>query len=327
MGCSTASCTEASGGLTVIQDLPIGVDGGGADAWTWQDLLADGVEVGAPPDLFNAAGQDWGSPPLVPWRLREHDYDAVRRRRSARRSPGAGGLRIDHVMGLFRLWWVPPGGSPPTARTCATRATTCSTSSRSRAIARARSWSARTSAPSSTACARRWPSTDLLSYRLLWFEDDDPRDWPAKSMAAVTTHDLPTIAGLWGDVDTDDRRQHSDEDESTLAKQRTDLLAALIERGGIDSDATADDAIVAAYGLLAQAPSRLLSATLDDAVAAERRPNIPGATERENWSIPLPVRIEDLPRQQLAARIANTLRDGLKDPAAHRPPIGPMTTP
>ena len=102
--------TAATGDMTVIQDLPIGVAGGGADAWTWQDVLAEGVSVGAPPDAFNAQGQDWGSPPLIPWRLRDADYEPFIQSIRATIA-GAGGLRIDHVMGLFRLWWVPAGGS------------------------------------------------------------------------------------------------------------------------------------------------------------------------------------------------------------------------
>ena len=101
----------ATDGQTVLQDLPIGVDGGGADAWAWQGVMASDVSVGAPPDLFNSFGQDWGSPPFVPWRLREHDYvpfiESIRATMAE-----AGGLRIDHVMGLFRLWWVPSGAGP-----------------------------------------------------------------------------------------------------------------------------------------------------------------------------------------------------------------------
>src|SRR4051794_11478146 len=100
----------ATAGMTVLQGLPIGVSGGGADAWAWQDVLAQGVSVGAPPDAFNSQGQDWGSPPLVPWRLRDADYEPFIQSIRATIA-GAGGLRIDHVMGLFRLWWVPGDGT------------------------------------------------------------------------------------------------------------------------------------------------------------------------------------------------------------------------
>jgi 4-alpha-glucanotransferase len=304
---------EASGELPVIQDLPIGVDGGGADAWVWQDVLAPSASVGAPPDLYSTHGQDWGSPPFVPWRLKALDYEPfVQSIRGT--MAGAGGLRIDHVMGLFRLWWVPSGGAPgdgayvryPSADLLDIVALE---SHRLRAVVVGEDLGT-----VEEGVREQLTAQSLLSYRLLYFEDDRPSRWPAKSMAAVTTHDLPTIAGLWGDVDTDDRRRHSDEDEDALARQRSDLLAALTKRGGIDRRLSAEDAVVAAYELLAQAPSALLSATLDDAVAAERRPNIPGAPGRANWQIPLPVGVEDLPTHPLADRVAKALRGGLGDP-------------
>jgi 4-alpha-glucanotransferase len=303
----------ATGELPVIQDLPIGVDGGGADAWVWQDCLAGRATVGAPPDLYSTFGQDWGSPPFVPWRLRALDYEPFVQSIRATMA-GAGGLRIDHVMGLFRLWWVPTGREPadgayvryPSADLLDIVALE---SHRLQAIVVGEDLGT-----VEHGVRDRMREQNLLSYRLLYFEREPPMRWPAKSMAAVTTHDLPTIAGLWGDVDTDDRRRHTDEDESALARQRTDLLAALIERGGVDGELDAEDAIVEAYARLAEAPSTLLSATLDDAVAAERRPNIPGAVNRENWQIPLPVRVDELAGHRLAGRVASTLRAGVTSP-------------
>jgi 4-alpha-glucanotransferase len=302
---------RASGDLTVLQDLPIGVDGGGADAWVWQDSMATGVTVGAPPDLYSTFGQDWGSPPFVPWRLRALDYEPFVQSIRATMA-GAGGLRIDHVMGLFRLWWVPDGRKPsegayvryPSADLLDIVALE---SHRLRAVVVGEDLGT-----VEKGVREALYDHDMLSYRLLFFEQDPPSKWPAKSMAAVSTHDLPTIAGLWGDVDTHDRRMHTDEREEMLDKQRSDLLAALTRRGGIDPDLSEEDAIVAAYRLLATAPSTLLSATLDDAVAAERRPNIPGAVGRENWQIPLPAYVEDLPANPLADRIASTLRAGIE---------------
>jgi 4-alpha-glucanotransferase len=308
---------RASGELSVIQDLPIGVDGGGADAWVWQEGLARGVTVGAPPDLYSTFGQDWGSPPFVPWRLRALDYEPFVQSIRATMA-GAGGLRIDHVMGLFRLWWVPEGKTPaegayvryPSADLLDIVALE---SHRLRAVVVGEDLGT-----VEKGVREALDEHDMLSYRLLFFEQDPPSRWPAKSMAAVSTHDLPTVAGLWGDVDTEDRRAHTNEDEDMPEKQRTDLLAALTKRGGIDPDLSQEDAVVAAYELLATAPSTLLSATLDDAVAAERRPNIPGAVGRDNWKIPLPVFAEDLTEHPLALRIAHTLREGLKEPIRDR---------
>ncbi|MGH3925608.1 MAG: 4-alpha-glucanotransferase, partial [Pseudonocardiaceae bacterium] len=97
--------------IDLVQDLAIGVDPGGADAWQWQDCLALDVRVGAPPDELNTAGQDWGLPPFHPWRLRLARYEPyVRTLRAGFRA--AGGLRVDHVMGLFRLFWIPTGARP-----------------------------------------------------------------------------------------------------------------------------------------------------------------------------------------------------------------------
>ena len=97
--------------IGVLHDLAVGVDAGGADAWALQDVLALGTTVGAPPDSFNQRGQDWALPPWRPDRLRERGYEPFRELvRGVLRH--AGGIRIDHVMGLSRLWWVPRGSSP-----------------------------------------------------------------------------------------------------------------------------------------------------------------------------------------------------------------------
>ncbi|HSM38445.1 MAG TPA: 4-alpha-glucanotransferase, partial [Candidatus Limnocylindrales bacterium] len=100
-----------SAALPLIHDMPVGVDRDGADAWAWQDSMALGANIGAPPDVFNQAGQDWGLPPLIPHQLRQVGYEPfIQTVRASLRH--AGGLRIDHAMGLFRLWWLPLGESP-----------------------------------------------------------------------------------------------------------------------------------------------------------------------------------------------------------------------
>ena len=100
----------ASSAVPVMHDMALGVDPAGADAWMWQDVFALGMSVGAPPDEFNTRGQDWGVPPFNPWALRAVGYRPfVETIRAA--LCHAGGLRLDHVMGLFRQWWVPAGGS------------------------------------------------------------------------------------------------------------------------------------------------------------------------------------------------------------------------
>jgi 4-alpha-glucanotransferase len=299
---------EASGDLTLVQDLPIGVAGGGADAWAWQDVLAGDVTVGAPPDMMNSTGQDWGSPPLVPWRLRAAEYapfiESVRATIA-----GAGGLRIDHVMGLFRLWWIPRGAAPTEGayvRYPAEDLLDIVALESHRAGAVVVGEDLGTVEPGvHEALAER----DILSYRVLWFEDEEPARWPVGALAAVTTHDLPTVAGLWTGSDAEEQLATTRMTEDDVRSGREELLGRL-RRTGVAADAGVEDAVRSAYDELATAPSLLLAAALDDAVLAARRPNIPGTTDRDNWRIPLPLTLEQLVEDDGAARLARTLGAG-----------------
>ena len=300
----------ASSDVIVIQDLPIGVAGGGSDAWTWQAQLASGVEVGAPPDVFSPDGQAWGSPPFIPWRLRQADYEpfvqAVRGTIT-----GAGGMRIDHVMGLFRLWWVPPGGTPVDGAYVRYPSRdlldiVALESHRARALVVGEDLGTVEPGVRETLAAR-----GLLSYKLVWFEAHDPADWPSASMAAVTTHDLPTVSGLWGGLDLHDQRRYGTGVDDELRAARGQLRRRLRQRTGLAADASVDEAVIAAHRLLARAPSTLLTATLEDLVAQRARPNLPGATQRPNWSLPLPVLVDDLPTHPLVAAVTGVFASAL----------------
>jgi len=297
----------ATGDLPVIQDLPIGVDGGGADAWAWQETLAGGVSVGAPPDVFNAAGQSWGSPPLIPWRLRAADYEPFIESIRATMA-GAGGVRIDHVMGLFRLWWIPEGSSPVDGAYVRYPSDdlldiVALESQRARAIVVGEDLG--TVEPG---VREALAEHAILSYKLLWFEDDDPAEWPVSALAAVTTHDLPTVAGLWTGGDMIEQADTTGVPVEELEGGRDELLARL-DRSGLPETATAEEAVVAAHAWLGRSPSVLVSATLEDAVVQERRPNILGTTtERPNWCLPLPVLVEDLPDHPTVVAVAEALR-------------------
>jgi 4-alpha-glucanotransferase len=302
--------TAATGDMTVIQDLPVGVAGGGADAWAWQEILAEGVSVGAPPDAFNSQGQDWGSPPLNPWRLRDADYEPFIQSIRATMA-GAGGLRIDHVMGLFRLWWVPAGGSAAEGAYVRYPADdlldiVALESHRAQALVVGEDLGT-----VEDGVREAMAEHGVLSYRLLWFEDDAPAEWPAAAMAAITTHDLPTVAGLWTGADVAEQRELGAGTEEELEQGRTTLLGQLPK---LADDAPVEKAVEEAHRRLAEAPSLLLSATLDDAVGERRRPNMPGTTDRPNWSLPLPVPVEDLPGHPLLQTVARTLADGVSGP-------------
>jgi 4-alpha-glucanotransferase len=300
----------ATMGQTVLQDLPIGVDGGGADAWSWQGVLATGCSVGAPPDLFNSFGQDWGSPPFVPWRLRAHDYvpfiESIRATMAH-----AGGLRIDHVMGLFRLWWIPGGAGPADGAYVRypyddLLDIVALESHREQAIVVGEDLGTVEDGVREALAERQ-----ILSYRLLYFEPDGPETWPRSAMAAITTHDLPTLAGLWTGADAVEAARCTQETPDVLERHRAELLRPLGVTPEEASTQDVDDAIVAAHRLLAEAPSVLLSATLEDAIGGEVRPNIPGSRGRANWCVRLPVWIDDLSRHRLVGRVADALAEGL----------------
>lgn len=296
----------ATGDLTVIQDLPIGVSGGGADAWAWQDVMAEGMSVGAPPDLLNAAGQDWGSPPMAPWRLRAADYEPFIE--SVRGTiAGAGGLRIDHVMGLFRLWWVPREGSPTEGayvRYPSDDLLDIVALESHRAAAVVVGEDLGTVEPG---VREELAERNILSYRLLWFEEEEPAEWPIQSLAAVTTHDLPTVAGLWTGSDAADQQASTGMSEADVASGRQDLLARLNRSGTLSPSATPAEAVQAAYTSLAEAPSVLVSLSLEDAVHEERRPNVPGTVERENWMIPLRMPLEEVVASTRATELATLM--------------------
>ncbi len=297
---------SATRDFTIVQDLPIGVDAGGADAWVWQDLLAEGVTIGAPPDFFNPAGQEWGSPPPTPWRLRAQGYRAFVEAIRSTMAHG-GGLRVDHVMGLFRLWWVATAGSPQDGAYVRYPSSdlldiVALESHRAKAVVVGEDLG--TVEPGVRPALA---DHDVLAYRLLYFEDGDPATWPPKSMAAVTTHDLPTVAGLWTGEDRDEQFTLTGASRDEVDRGRSTLVGRIATERDLSDDTTAQRVTEVAYRHLAQAPSVLLSATLEDAVQARRRPNLPGASDRDNWCLPLPVRVDDLASCETAALLATIL--------------------
>jgi 4-alpha-glucanotransferase len=216
-------------------------------------------------------------------------------------------LRIDHVMGLFRLWWVPADGSAVEGAYVRYPAEdlldiVALESVRAQALVVGEDLGT-----VEEGVREALAEHGILSYRLLWFEEADPAEWPAAAMAAVTTHDLPTVAGLWTGDDVEEQRERGTGSDEELESGRTGLLQKLT---GVRSNSRPEDAVRRAYERLATAPSLLLSATLEDAVGERRRPNMPGTTDRPNWSLPLPVRVEDLPEHPLLKDVARALADG-----------------
>src|SRR4051812_33085550 len=157
---------------------------------------------------------------------------------------GAGGLRVDHVMGLFRLWWVPAGGSAADGAYVRypyedLLDIVALESHRAQAIVVGEDLGT-VEAGVREAMAEH----GILSYKLLWFEDDDPAQWPVEAMAAVTTHDLPTVAGLWTGADVDEQREHGLGSDEELQRGRSSLLEHL---GKVPKKASPAKAVEAAY--------------------------------------------------------------------------------
>lgn len=298
---------RASSPLRVMQDLPIGVDPAGADAWMWQDLIAPGVTVGAPPDKFNPAGQDWGLAAFAPHALRRANYlPLIQTLRAVLRH--AGGLRIDHIMGLFRLYWIPPGCDPaagayvhyPTDDLLAILALE---SQRAGAVIVGEDLGTL-----DEGARKKFAAAGVLSYRLTWFEEVPPEEFPRQALAAVSTHDLPTIAGLWSGQDASDLRKAGVKSDTQGWNTIRDRLQ---EQTGLPKDAAAEAVIREAYRGLARAPSAIVTAALEDALAAPHRPNMPSTIDAwPNWSQALPGGIEALANSQLARAIAEELNHG-----------------
>ena len=145
----------------------------------------------------------------------------------------------------------------------------------------------------------------VLSYRLLWMDDRPPEEHPVLALSAIATHDLPTVAGLWSGSDLRAQSElglHPNIAAMEAGRER------LGKRAAVSEGASVEETIVGAHGALARAPSRLIAASLEDALGLERRPNMPGTvTEWPNWSIPLPTPLENIVRHPLVDAVAAAL--------------------
>jgi 4-alpha-glucanotransferase len=318
------ACSRQAGGhgLGVVNDVAVGFDPGGFDAWAFQDELAPGVTVGAPPDEFNPRGQDWSLPAFVPERLSasgHHPFAATIRAAMA----GAGGIRIDHVMGMFRLFWIPEGASPADGtfvRYPADELLSVLALESQRAEALVIGEDLGTVEPG---VRERLAAERVLSYRVAWFEEEHGRPRPAAAypglaLATVTTHDLPTTGGFFSDADLAEQRDlglvGEDDWQQALARHhgRRGELHGLLEREGLLQwwEHDLDTVTAALYAFLARTPSMLVGVSLDDVLGSLPRPNVPGTTTaRPNWSIPLPLELEDVLADPRLARLAERLRD------------------
>ena len=297
--------------LGLYGDLAVGVERGGADVWIDQRLYALDASVGAPPDDIGPQGQDWGLPPWLPERLRGEAYAPFIRMLRANMA-FCGALRIDHIMGLFRLFWVPPGHKAEQGLYVRypiddLMGIVALESVRNRCVVVGEDLG--TVPDEVRAAMARY---GVLSYRVFYFEKDwsngrfkHPHEYPAQALVAATTHDLPTLAGFWRGRDLDWRERLRLCPPGTCAghrqrraEERTRLLQALQECGldpGTVGEGEVPPALTqAVYRLLARTPSAILMVQGEDLLAEEEQPNLPGTVDgHPNWRRRLSINLED----------------------------------
>jgi 4-alpha-glucanotransferase len=296
---------DTSRHVDLVHDLAVACDPEGADTWIDQGAYAEGMRVGAPPDLFNVAGQDWGLPPFHPWRLRDLGYRPfIETIRAGFRH--AAGLRIDHVMGLTRLWWVPPGLGPAAGgyiRYPSDDLLGIVALEAHRAGAFVVGEDLGTVDPAIRVDLRR---RGILSYRLVMFEPSTPGRFPRQALAAATTHDLPTLAGLWSGADAAALAamgRSPDADAVDAVRSRFLRIPGVSERS---RPAALVDAVHSALG---RSPALLAVATLDDLLLVEERPNHPGTVDEwPNWRLALPRTVEEITADPAVGRRLRRLR-------------------
>ncbi|MGJ0393241.1 MAG: glycogen debranching protein GlgX [Methylocystis sp.] len=308
--------------LGFCRDLAVGAAPDGAESWSRASRLLDGVSIGAPPDPFSREGQSWGLPAPNPLAIEaDGGADFAELLRANMRHAGA--LRIDHAMGLARLFVTPEGekaaaGAYVSYPLDALLAQLALESHRARCVVVGEDLG---TLPSGF--RERLEAANILSYRVVWFERAGerfipPRDYPTKAMACVTTHDLPTLEGWWSNADIDEKERLALLTPEAAAAQRTArekekraLLEALKDEGLIDDvSAASDNAFASAlHRFVARAPSLLAMAQLDDLAGESVAVNLPGTNlERANWRRKLGLSVEKLFSTPRAAAIIEGLR-------------------
>jgi glycogen operon protein len=314
--------TAKSHGVDLYRDLAVGVESGGAEAWGTSDYITT-ASVGAPPDLLNTHGQDWGLPPLSPATLARDGYAAFAGL-LADNMVDAGALRIDHAMSLMRLFWIPQGSKPADGAYVAypfddLLAILAQESVRAKCMIIGEDLG--TVPPG---FREKMAANNVLSYRILLFERDasgrflPPDEYPELALAATGTHDLPPLAG-W--LEGDDITLHhrlgliTEADVPVIQASRTGSVAALMEAlrstGDLGASEESTEALVlGAYRYLARSPARIVMLQLEDALGEHTPVNIPGTNlEYPNWRRRLHDDLETIATDGRLERFASALRE------------------
>lgn len=292
------SAKARAGGLSWYLDFPVGVDLNSYDVWRHRDSFATGASVGCPPDSVFTRGQNWGFPPLHPDRQREHGYEyLIASFRNHFRYANA--LRIDHVMGLHRLFWIPAGVEARDGAFVSTPSeevyAILSVESHRRGA-----WlvgeDLGTVPPEVEGALKRHAVSGMyvVQYEARPDPDRPLRPVPASTVASVNTHDMPPFAAFWGGTDLDDRRDLGlldadglEEERATRDEQRQALVAFLRSEGMLAPEAPIDDAgavLRATWDWLAASPARVVLLNVEDLWLETEPQNTPNTTEeRPNW--------------------------------------------
>jgi len=309
---AAATCRALGMSIGLYVDLAVSVDRGGSDTWAQRACFAPEASIGAPADGFNLKGQNWGLPPLRPDRLRASRYALfIHALREAMRHAGA--IRIDHVMGLMRLYWIPPGASALEGGYVhyaldEMLAIVVLESERNRCVVVGEDLG---TVPDEVRTAL--VAAGVLSYRLLYFErraDGEfkpPAEYPHQALVAASTHDLPTLAGWWAGRDLALRQELQlfpterlrEAQVAERDKDRPRLLRALereqLPEAGQVGTGGAPDLSLPVQRYLARTPARLLLVQLEDELGVVEQANLPGTTsEHPNWLRKLPLTLEEM---------------------------------
>ena len=323
---------EAAGmAIGLYNDLALGAERTGAEAWMYQSVLALDADCGAPPDAFAPQGQNWGLPPVNPVALRPSRYELLIQllRRNMR---FGGAIRLDHVMAFSRLFWIPKGKA-------ATEGTyvhypfedllsiIALESVRSKTVVIGEDLGTVTDLVREQLAKAR-----VLSYRVFYFERrgdgswKSPGEYPQQALAVAGTHDLPTLTGFWSGEDIqlraglgafpDDAARHQALQERQQDKGR--MLAALKQEALLPSDISDDPAAVPAmtpalcraiHAYLARTPSWLVLANLEDGLEEISQTNLPGTVENHpNWRRKYASRVDALIEDERLRELGATLR-------------------
>jgi 4-alpha-glucanotransferase len=318
-------------GIGLYHDLALATDRFGCDLWADREFFVGGCRVGSPPDDFSPKGQDWGFPPPNAERHRADGYRLFAE--SIRKNCRHGGaLRIDHVMRLFRLYWIPDDrdateGAYINERNLDFLRILALESVRNRVVIVGEDLG--TVEPEVRETLARF---GILSYRLFYFEKTKtggfrrPREYPEQSLVSSTTHDLPTIAGFWSGADIEARRQAGVIDEkgahaalAARAEEKQKMLDALFDenllpghlpRKAADYPALTGDLHNAVIGFLATTPSQLLAINHEDLTKQTEQQNLPGTTwQYQNWANKMRYTVEELRTHETARSFAAMCRN------------------